>query len=84
MERLELVFLTVFENDETFKNLSQTECKLLLNASCSMSVKNKNIQHSLALFQQHFEAKQLCVEICREMNIAILALLSQYDFSECD
>jgi hypothetical protein len=84
MERLELVFLTVFENDETFKNLSQTECKLLLNASCSMSVKNKNVKCRLVVFQQEFEAKQLCVEICRELEEAKSHLESQYDFSECD
>jgi hypothetical protein len=84
MDRIELVFLTVFENDETFKHLSEAECKLMLNTSCSMSMRNKNIKRSLALYQQHFEAKQLCVEMCCEVKLALSHLLSQYDISECD
>ena len=33
----------VFENDNTFINISKEECKLLLDTSCSICIKNQNI-----------------------------------------
>ena len=82
MDRIELVMTIVFENDETFQKLTKDECKLLLNASCSMSMKNKNVCKSLKKFQAYYEEKLLCEEICYELNKVVQELLSKC--SECD
>jgi hypothetical protein len=43
MPNTALVFEIVFENENTFCNISKEECKLLLDTSCSMCMKNTNI-----------------------------------------
>lgn len=43
MPNTALVFEIVFENENTFNNISKEECKRLLDTSCSMCMKNTNI-----------------------------------------
>lgn len=84
MNRMDLVTTIIFENEETFKNLSKRKCKMLLDASCSYAVKNKNIRNSLRRFQSYYEQKLLYNKICLEMNSITETLLSQSNMLECD
>jgi hypothetical protein len=84
MNRMDLVTTIIFENDETFKNLSMQKCKMILDASGSYAVKNKNIRDSLRRFQSYYEQKLLCNKICLEMSCITETLLSQSNMLECD
>jgi hypothetical protein len=46
-----LVFSVLFENNNAFKELSKESCKNLLDVSCSMCVKNKNIKEAMNKYQ---------------------------------
>lgn len=84
MDRTELVMELVFENNETFKNMTKDTCKLLLNTSCSMTMKNTNIKQTLKQIQAHYERKNLCNEIYKVFENIIELSITQYNLSECD
>jgi hypothetical protein len=51
VDQAHLVFSVLFENDNAFEELSKESCKNLLDVSCSMCVKNKNIKQAMNKYQ---------------------------------
>lgn len=60
-----LVFTIIFNNENTFNDLSREQCKLLLDTSCSMSMKNPNVLQAMMQFQ--IEYNQSMAKVCYEM-----------------
>jgi hypothetical protein len=51
VDKMDLVFSVLFENNNAFEELSKESCKNLLDVSCSMCVKNKNIKEAMTKYQ---------------------------------